>query len=50
MDKAHLYVVLTRTNTVISRLIHLVTRDEYTHAALALDRDPRNVRFAPVHT
>ncbi len=39
MEKAYLYIVLTRTNTVISRLIHLFTRDEYTHAALALDKD-----------
>lgn len=51
MDKAHLYVVLTRTNTVISRLIHLVTRDEYTHAALALDRDLKEMySFAQIHT
>jgi len=39
MDKYHLYVVLTRTNTVISRLIKLFTNDEYTHAAIALDRE-----------
>ena len=39
MSKEHLYVVLTRTNTIISRLIHLFTQDEYTHAALALDRE-----------
>ncbi|HHT42396.1 MAG TPA: hypothetical protein GX014_03250 [Firmicutes bacterium] len=51
MDKAHLYVVLTRTNTVISRLIHLVTRDEYTHAALALDRDLKEMySFARKYT
>lgn len=39
MDNAYLYIVLTRTNTVVSRLIHLFTRDDYTHAALSLDRD-----------
>lgn len=39
MEKAYLYIVLTRTNTMISRLIHLFTRDEYTHAALSLDKD-----------
>src|SRR5690606_10359474 len=33
------YVVLTRTNTVISRLIHYLTKDEYTHAALSLDKE-----------
>lgn len=39
MDRVHLYIVLTRTNTMISRLIHLFTHDEYTHAALALDSE-----------
>jgi hypothetical protein len=39
VEKAYLYVVLTRTNTIISRLIYLFTRDEYTHAALSLDKE-----------
>lgn len=39
MEKAYLYIVLTRTNSIVSRLIYLVTRDEYTHAALSLDKD-----------
>lgn len=39
MEKAYLYIVLTRTNSIVSYLIHLVTHDQYTHAALALDRD-----------
>jgi len=39
VEKAYLYIVLTRTNTMISRLIHLFTHDEYTHAALSLDKD-----------
>ncbi len=34
-----LYIVLTRTNTVISQLIHVLKNDEYTHAAIALDRE-----------
>ncbi|PZR52737.1 hypothetical protein DNL40_10195 [Xylanimonas oleitrophica] len=33
----HVYVVLSRSDTVLSRLIGAVTGDEYTHAALALD-------------
>ncbi|MDR1495579.1 MAG: hypothetical protein LBS67_01480 [Clostridiales Family XIII bacterium] len=33
------FVVLTRSSTTLSRLIHNVTRDEYTHAALALDEN-----------
>lgn len=39
MEKAYLYIVLTRTNTVISRLIKFFTNDDYTHAALAFDKD-----------
>jgi hypothetical protein len=39
MEKCYLYIVLTRTNTALSRLIRLVTSDDYTHAALSLDKD-----------
>lgn len=39
MRKFHLYIVVTRTNTVLSRLIQLVKNDEYTHAAIALDME-----------
>ncbi|WP_326910998.1 hypothetical protein [Sedimentibacter sp. MB31-C6] len=38
MDKKHLYIVLTRTNTVLSRMIGLIKNDEYTHAAISLDK------------
>lgn len=34
-----IYVVLTRTNTIISRLIHYFTKDEYTHASISLDKE-----------
>jgi len=37
MDRFCLYVVLTRTNTVISRAIHWIKKDNYTHAAISLD-------------
>jgi len=43
MDKKHIYIVLTRTNTIVSRLIRLFMKDEYTHASIALDRDLRNM-------
>jgi hypothetical protein len=33
------FIVLTRSPTILSRLIHRVTRDKYTHAALALDEN-----------
>lgn len=39
MDTEYLYVVLARSNTILSRLIHVIKEDEYTHAALSLDRD-----------
>ena len=44
MQKRHyLYIVLTRTSTVISKLIQLFTKDEYTHASISLDRDLKNM-------
>jgi len=33
------YILLTRTNTVPARLIHVITRDDYTHASISLDKD-----------
>lgn len=39
MEKYFLYIVLTRTNTVISKVIQWVKKDEYTHAAIALDEE-----------
>ncbi|MCA5894052.1 hypothetical protein LEP48_11935 [Isoptericola sp. NEAU-Y5] len=33
----NVYVVLSRSRTVLSRTIRLATRDEYTHASLSLD-------------
>ena len=39
MENQSLYIVLTRTNTIISQLIHVLKNDEYTHAAIALDRE-----------
>ncbi|MBS4534162.1 hypothetical protein GOQ29_00860 [Clostridium sp. D2Q-14] len=38
MGKYYIYIVLTRTNTVLSRLIQLFKRDEYTHASISLDK------------
>ena len=39
MKKYYLYIILIRTNTVLSNLIHYVRNDDYTHAAIALDKD-----------
>lgn len=35
----NIYIVLTRTTTVLARLIAHVTGDQYTHASIALDQD-----------
>lgn len=39
MSAKKLYVVLSRSNTILSGLIHMIKEDEYTHAALALDKN-----------
>ena len=33
------YILLTRSGTIASRTIHLVTRDMFTHASIALDEN-----------
>lgn len=37
MEKKRIYIVLVRTNTLISRLIQFAKKDKYTHAAISLD-------------
>ncbi|ABR49086.1 conserved hypothetical protein [Alkaliphilus metalliredigens QYMF] len=39
MKKYYLYIVLTSPSTAVSKIIKLVKNDEYTHAAIALDKD-----------
>ena len=39
MEKYYLYITLTRTNTVLSNLIRIFKNDEYTHAAISLDKN-----------
>lgn len=39
MKNHSVYVVLTRTSTIISMIIHNFTNDQYTHAAISLDRE-----------
>lgn len=51
MGNQYLYIVLTRTNTVTSRLIHIIKHDKYTHAAISLDKNLKNMySFARKHT
>ena len=39
MKNRHIYIVLTRTNTVLSNLISLIKNDEYTHASISVNKD-----------
>ena len=37
MENCIIYILLTRSGTCFSRLIHLATQDDYTHASIGLD-------------
>jgi hypothetical protein len=39
MKDKQIYIVLSRSGTILSHIIHAITRDSYTHASLALDED-----------
>ena len=39
MEKHYIYIILTRTNTTLSKLIGFAKNDEYTHAAISLDKN-----------
>ena len=39
MKGCSVYIVLTRPNTIISKIIHVVKQDQYTHASISLDKD-----------
>jgi len=39
MNRKSIYVILTRTNSLLSKLIQLVKKDMYTHAAISLNKD-----------
>ncbi len=43
MDDYSLYIVLTRTNTTISKLIGILKKEEYTHASISLDKELNNM-------
>lgn len=34
-----IYILLTRSTTILSRLVHFVTEDDYTHVAIAFDEE-----------
>lgn len=39
METYKLYVVLTRSSSIVSSMIHFLTKDKYTHAALSFDEN-----------
>lgn len=39
MENKRIYIVLTRTNTILSRLIGIIKSDEYTHASISLNKN-----------
>lgn len=45
-----IYILLSRSHTLLSRLIHAVTGDAYTHVSIALDKNLHEIySFARVH-
>ena len=34
-----IYIMLTRSETILSKLVHFITKDTYTHASLSFDSD-----------
>jgi len=51
MRERYLYIVLTRPNTTISKLIKLIKKDKYTHAAISLDKELEEMySFGRKHT
>lgn len=49
-SQKNLYVLLTRSDTIVSRLIHWVTDDDYTHCSLGFDRNCTEMfSFARIH-
>ena len=38
-EKKHIYILLTKTSSVFSRIIALFMGDKYTHSAISLDKN-----------
>ena len=34
-----IYILLTRSSTILSKMVHFVTDDTYTHASIAFEED-----------
>lgn len=42
-EQKYVYVILTATESVVAKVVHLLMRDRYTHSALALDETLANM-------
>ena len=42
-SKKKIYIILTFTGTILSRIVRLWTRDEYCHVSIALDEDLNDI-------
>ena len=40
-QKRYIYILLTRTTTILSRVVHLITADDYTHVSLSFNENLR---------
>ncbi|MBQ8043587.1 MAG: hypothetical protein IJ272_05500 [Clostridia bacterium] len=38
-QKKYIYILLTRTSTILSRIVHLITADDYTHVSIAFNEN-----------
>lgn len=51
MGNQYLYIVLTKTNTTMSRLIQIFKNDKYTHAAISFGKNLNQMySFGRKHT
>lgn len=42
-EKKKIYIAVTKTGTILSRLVHFLTRDSYTHVSISMHRDLRDM-------
>lgn len=42
-EQKEIYIILTYTGTILSRLVRLFTKDEYCHVSLSLDKDLKDM-------
>ena len=38
MEQKYIYIILSQTGTILSRIVHVFTKDKYNHASISLDK------------